>query len=189
MFISELFIVRLMVSAEINFNGKNYSIISEPFFVDNMRKISDKVFRYVAKHGGIHRNHNEHEHNTHDIRGYYKRLSFNDEFFLKGIIINLSGITSTARRYFVDPFRRNFERDIRSSRGICLADVDEYADYKRDLERGFVEQTPNIEDYGEVSVTLEGAIRERTKRNSDFYSITQLPKNWPLSLQLKNIKS
>jgi hypothetical protein len=146
----------------------------------------DKVSQYVDGRGGVQRRYEPWQHHWSDLSsGYYKALSFEAEYFVDGIIISLRGDTLRDSRYFVNPSRRSLDADLRSGRGVCLADIDEYNSYERLRSSGWAEQEPKLHDPGKLALTLEGAIRHLAEDLPDFNKITGLSKRkWPIPLQL-----
>lgn len=173
-----------MYSAIFHVKGTNYQIQSSPIQVPNMRVEFQKIAQFVSRRGGSRREFNIHPHQKHELKGHYNGLSFRSEFFLEGILINLSGTTLKEQKYFVNPSRRNLERDLRSGNGVCLADFDEYESYAKNRVMGWNEQVPELSDGGVLTLSLEGAVRHLARDAPEFYAVTGLPNDWTPSLRL-----
>jgi hypothetical protein len=175
-----------MFEGNIDVDGGNYVITSESLYVPNMEEEVDKVSRFVKGKGGSHRDRSVREGKTPNgmNRGYFRRIHFRHEFFLEGIIITLSGNTLKDRKYFVDPGRRDLQRDLRSGRGVGLIEFDEYEDYEKKRVNEQIEQYPQLTDPGYICITLEGAVRHLAQDSPEFFAVTGLSNNWPMPLQL-----
>lgn len=175
-----------MHQGTIEVKGKRYIIESNPVDVGNLSAQRARFSRFIERNGGCQRKSFAHEYKDHKmVGGYYRRLSFRDEFFIDGVIVDLSGETDRSDVYLVDPCRRSLEGDLRSGAGVRLSDYDGYKDYERKVASGFAERTPELTDNGTVTVVLEGVVKRLSKNAPKFYDVTGLPQRWPIPLQLR----
>lgn len=181
--------MKFMHSASFEISGTNYLIKSDPISVKNMEVEFQKIYQFVLGRGGSCREFEKYFDKKREFleSGYYNVFCFRSEFFLEGILINLSGITLNEKKYFVNPSRRNLDRDLRSEKGVCLSDLEDYDTYATKKIMGLVEQIPEFCNSGILNLSLEGAVRHLKKDAPEFYAVTGLSKEWKPELKLITI--
>ena len=173
-----------MFKASFQVQGNNYIIKSAPISVTSMEQNYKMIYNHVLNNGGTCREFKEEYFKNHEFGKHYNALRFRSEFFLEGIIITLSGATEKERKFLVNPQRSNLYADLRSGRGVCLSDVDEYFDYDRDRSLGLNQQIPELSDRGTILLSLEGAIKHLNQEAPEFHDVTGLTYGWKPRLEL-----